>query len=66
MWPGSLYSDKNAAILSSVVQDLSLEQCVHTPTRGSNILNLLLTNRPEMMSHIEVSVLLSLDILPPR
>ena len=67
--------DKNAAILCSLVQDLSLEQCVHTPTRDSNILDLLLTNRPEMVSHIEVtdnlpltdhdSVSFSLDILPP-
>ena len=37
-------SDKFSSVLYSMINDLSLEQCVSTPTRGSNILDLAFTN----------------------
>ena len=69
-------SDNNSSLLYSMIHDLSLEQCVSTSTRGSNVLDLVLTNRPEMISSVEVtdnlpnidhdSVEFNLDILPPK
>ena len=47
-------SDKNAALLCSLIHDLSLEQLIHSPTRGSNILDLLLINSPSIISGVEV------------
>ena len=38
--------DKSAAVLCTMINHFFMEQCVHSPTRGSNILDLLLTNRP--------------------
>ena len=34
---------------------LSLEQCASTPTRGSNLLGLVFTNRYEMVPSVEVT-----------
>ena len=61
---------------SSIAQDFALEQCVRLPTRGPNILHLLLTNRSSMLSHVDVVDNLSLtdhdsrtfglNVLPPN
>jgi len=69
-------SDKSSSLLSSVMDDLSLEQCVSVPTRGSNLLDLVFTNRREMLSSIEVTdnlpntdhdcIEFVVDILPPK
>ena len=69
-------NDRNAALLCSVAQDLALEQCVRIPTRGSNILDLLFTNSPSTVSHVDVVdnlphtdhdlVIFSLNVLPPK
>ena len=68
--------DKCAALLCSIAQDFALEQCVRSPTRGSNVLDLLFTNCPSAVSHVDVvdnlphtdhdSVIFSLNLLPPR
>ena len=68
--------DKNAALLCSLIHDLSLEQLVHTPTRGPNILDLLLTDFPSLISRVEVvdnlpltdhdTILFALNVLPPK
>ena len=36
------------------MDDFFLDQCVSTPTRGSNLLDLIFTNNPDMISSIEV------------
>ena len=69
-------SDTNSSLLYSMIHDLSLEQCVSNSTRGSNLLDLVPTNRPEMISSVEVTdnlpntdhdcVEFNLDILPPK
>ena len=69
-------SDKNAALLCSIAQDFALEQCVRLPTRGPNILDVLFTNSPSMVSHIEVldnlpltdhdALIFGLNVLPPK
>ena len=69
-------SDNNSSLLYSMIHDLSMEQCVSTSTRGSNLLDLVLTNRPEMISSVEVTdnlpntdhdcVEFIVDILPPK
>ena len=74
--PSELNVDKNTSLLFSMIHDLSLEQCVLTPTRGSNLLDLVFTNRPEIVSSVEVTdnlpntdhdcVEFYLDILPPK
>jgi len=69
-------ADKNTSLLFSMIHDLSLEQCVSTHTRGSNLPDLVFTNRPEMVTSVEVidnlpntdhdCVEFYLDILPPK
>ena len=71
-----IIDDKCAALLCSIAQDFALEQCVRSPTRGSNVLDLLFTNCPSAVSHVDVvdnlphtdhdSVIFSLNLLPPR
>ena len=71
-----LSNEKNAALLCSIAQDFALEQYVRTPTRGSNILDLLFTNSPSTISHVDVvdnlpqadhdSIVFSLNVLPPK
>ena len=63
-------------MLYSVINDLSLEQCVSTPIRDSNILDLAFTNRPDLVSSVDIVdnllntdhdfVELQLNILPPK
>ena len=72
----SFTNDKNAILLCSIAQDFALEQCVRLPTRGRNILDLLLTNSPSMVSHVDVidnlphtdhdSIIFRLNVLPPK
>ena len=74
--PSMNSADNNTSLLFSMIHDLSLEQCVLTPTRGLNLLDLVFTNRPEMVSSLEVydnlpntdhdCVEFYLDILPPK
>jgi len=47
-------SDKNSILLCSILQDFALEQCVRIPTRGLNILDLLLINSPFLVSDVDV------------
>ena len=46
--------DKSSSSLSSIMDDFFLDQCVSTPTRGSNLIDLVFTNSPDMISSIEV------------
>ena len=69
-------NDKNAALLCSIAQDFAFEQCVRVPTRGSHVLDLLFTNCPSFVSHVDVvdnlphtdhdSVIFKLNMLPPK
>ena len=69
-------NDKNAALLCSIAQDFAFEQCVRVPTRGSHVLDLLFTNCPSFVSHVDVvdnlphtdhdSVIFKLNVLPPK
>ena len=69
-------SDKNAVLLCNMVDDLSLDQLVCSPTRGANVLDLLLTNSPTAVSNVQVSdnlpltdhdvILFTLNVLPPQ
>jgi len=42
-------------LLSDLLLDRSLIQLVKQPTRGENILDLLLTNSPDMISQVDVA-----------
>ena len=53
--PSAKCSDKSSSLLCSVMDDFCLEQGVSAPTRGSNLLDLLFTNRHELLSSIEVT-----------
>ena len=46
-------SDKSSSVLYSMIIDLSLEQCVSTPTGGSNKLDLAFTNRPDLVPSVD-------------
>ena len=69
-------SDKSSSVLYSMINDFSLEQCVSTPIRGSNILDLAFTNRPDLVSSVDIvdnlpntdhyCIELHLNILPPK
>ena len=54
-WPagtiegGSQEDQEQAKILRDLMEQLFLSQEIHTPTRGSNVLDLLLTNNPEII-----------------
>jgi len=37
-----------------MINDLSSEQCVSTPIRGSNMLDLAFTNMPDLVSSVEI------------
>ena len=45
---------RNIDLLSGIALDGSLTQLVQQPTHGENILDLLLTNSPDMVSQVEV------------
>ena len=49
---GSTLSKAETTFLS-FVSDLTLHQFVRTPTRGQNILDLLLSNQPLLVSHVD-------------
>ena len=69
-------SDKHSSLFLSMMDDFSLEQCVSFPTRGSSLLDLVFTNRHDMISSVEVTdnlpgtdhdcIEFILDILPPK
>ncbi|XP_050709044.1 uncharacterized protein LOC126993921 [Eriocheir sinensis] len=50
----TLSGDQEAQDLLDVIQDSFLKQLIRTPTREENILDLLLTNREDIISNIEV------------
>ncbi len=50
---GTLSGGQEAQDLLDVVQDNFLKQLIKTPTREENILDLLLTNREEIISIVE-------------
>lgn len=50
----TLSGDQEAQDLLDVIQDSFLKQLIRTPTREENILDLLLTNRDDIISNIEV------------
>ena len=69
-------SDKNTVLLCNMVDDLSLDQLVCSPTIGANVLDLLLINSPTAVSNVQVSdnlpltdhdvILFTLNVLPPQ
>jgi len=46
--------DKNSSLLLTMMDDLSLEQCVSSPTRKSSLLDLVFTNSRDLISSVEV------------
>jgi len=52
---GSASSQSQANLLISLANDLCMEQCIKAPTRGSNILDLLLTNNDELIHSYTVT-----------
>ena len=69
-------SDKPSAQFCDLLHDAYLSQLVLTPTRGYHVLDLVLTNNPSCVSHINVcdylpgtdhdAVSFTLSILPPK
>ena len=61
-------------IFKDGIEDLGLEQMVEEPTRGKNILDLFLTNQPNLVPRVEVTpyngdhdaVYMELQIHPPK
>jgi len=66
-------SDKHSSLLLTMMEDLSLEQCVSSLTRKSSLLDLVFTNSRDLISSVEVvdntdhdCIEFVLDILPPK
>ena len=51
---GTLESQNQASSLINFMNNLTLEQCIHQPTRGNNILDLFLTNNFEIVRGVEI------------
>jgi len=51
-------SDKNSSLLLTMMDDLSLEQCVSSPTRKSSLLDLVFTNSRDLISWLIICLTL--------